>query len=80
MGAVVCYTLLFSSGTKIKGDCVSVAITECFPRNQTNPYGQKKLVIEDMLDALRNFKPMWRIGVLLLQPRCDHLRGLIGED
>ena len=74
-------TLVFSSSATVYGDPASVPITEDFPRSHTNPYGHSKLVIEDMLSALRAASPAWRIGVLrYFNPAGAHPSGLIGED
>jgi len=74
-------TLVFSSSATVYGDPASVPITEDFPRSHTNPYGHSKLVIEDMLAALRVASPAWRIGVLrYFNPAGAHPSGLIGED
>lgn len=81
MDAVGCHTIVFSSSATVYGDSVSVPITESFHRNHTNPYGHTKLVIEDMLSALRNSNPAWRVGVLrYFNPVGAHPSGLIGED
>jgi UDP-glucose 4-epimerase len=74
-------TLVFSSSATVYGDPASVPITEDFPRSHTNPYGHSKLVIEDMLAALRTASPAWRVGVLrYFNPVGAHPSGLIGED
>ena len=74
-------TLVFSSSATVYGDPASVPITEDFPRSHTNPYGHSKLVIEDMLAALRTASPVWRVGVLrYFNPVGAHPSGLIGED
>lgn len=81
MEATACRTLVFSSSATVYGDPATVPITEDFPRNHTNPYGHTKLVIEDMLSALRASNPAWRIGVLrYFNPVGAHASGLIGED
>ncbi|MGV3499354.1 MAG: UDP-glucose 4-epimerase GalE [Hydrogenophaga sp.] len=74
-------TLVFSSSATVYGDPARVPITEDFPRSHTNPYGHTKLVIEDMLSALRVAQPHWRIGTLrYFNPVGAHDSGLIGED
>ena len=76
-----CQTLVFSSSSTVYGDPASVPITEDFPRQHTNPYGYTKLVIEDMLAAMRVADPSWRLGVLrYFNPVGAHSSGLIGED
>jgi UDP-glucose 4-epimerase len=74
-------TLVFSSSATVYGDPASVPITEDFPRSHTNTYGHTKLVIEDMLEALRRSAPQWRMGVLrYFNPVGAHPSGRIGED
>jgi UDP-glucose 4-epimerase len=74
-------TLVFSSSATVYGDPARVPITEDFPRSHTNPYGHTKLVIEDMLSALRAAQAQWRIGTLrYFNPVGAHPSGLIGED
>jgi len=74
-------TLVFSSSATVYGDPATVPITESFPRSHANPYGHTKLVIEDMLQAVRLAQPAWRIGVLrYFNPAGAHASGLIGED
>lgn len=74
-------TLVFSSSATVYGDPVSVPITEDFALSHTNPYGHSKLVIEEMLAALRASNPAWRVGVLrYFNPVGAHPSGLIGED
>jgi UDP-glucose 4-epimerase len=74
-------TLVFSSSATVYGDPATVPITERSPRSHTNPYGHTKLVIEDMLEAVRRACPQWRIGVLrYFNPVGSHPSGLIGED
>jgi UDP-glucose 4-epimerase len=80
-GALGPPTLVFSSSATVYGDPATVPITEDFPRSHTNPYGHTKLVIEDMLEAVRAAQPAWRIGVLrYFNPVGAHPSGLIGED
>lgn len=74
-------TLVFSSSATVYGDPATVPITENFPRSHTNPYGQTKLVIEDMLQSVLRAQPAWRIGILrYFNPVGAHPSGLIGED
>lgn len=74
-------TLVFSSSATVYGDPASVPITEDFPRSHTSPYGHTKLVIEDMLAAVRRSAPDWRMGILrYFNPVGAHASGLIGED
>jgi len=74
-------TLVFSSSATVYGDPQRLPLTEDHPLSATNPYGQTKLVIEDMLRALYVSDPDWRIGILrYFNPVGAHHSGLIGED
>ncbi len=74
-------TLVFSSSATVYGDPQRLPLTEDHPLSATNPYGQTKLVIEDMLRALYGSDPDWRIGILrYFNPVGAHHSGLIGED
>jgi len=56
-------------------------LSEDHPLSTTNPYGQTKLVIEEMLRDLYRSDPAWRIGILrYFNPVGAHVSGLIGED
>jgi UDP-glucose 4-epimerase len=80
MAASDCRTLVFSSSATVYGEPSSVPIKEDFPRNHSNPYGHTKLVIEDMLGALRASDANWRFGILrYFNPVGAHSSGLIGE-
>jgi UDP-glucose 4-epimerase len=80
MAAAGCRTLVFSSSATVYGDAATVPIAEHSPRSHTNPYGHTKLVCEDMLAALHQADPSWRIGVLrYFNPVGAHPSGLIGE-
>jgi len=81
MQAVGCRTLVFSSSATVYGDPASVPIAEHFPRSHTSPYGHTKLIIEDMLEAVKASQPDWRVAVLrYFNPVGAHDSGLIGED
>ena len=81
MESAGCDTLVFSSRATVYGDPAHVPIAEDAPRSHTNPYGHTKLVIEDMLAAVRRAQPGWRVGVLrYFNPVGAHPSGLIGED
>lgn len=74
-------TLVFSSSATVYGDPQRLPLTEDHPLSATNPYGQTKLVIEDMLRALYVSNPEWRISILrYFNPVGAHESGLIGED
>ena len=74
-------TLVFSSSATVYGDPQRLPLTEDHPLSATNPYGQTKLVIEDMLRDLYRSDPGWHIGILrYFNPVGAHSSGLIGED
>ncbi len=73
--------LVFSSSATVYGNPQQLPLTEDHPLSATNPYGQTKLVIEDMLRALHQSDPSWRISILrYFNPVGAHHSGLIGED
>lgn len=73
-------TIVFSSSATVYGEPASVPITEDFPRYATNPYGETKLTIEDILADLYRSDPGWRIARLrYFNPVGAHESGLIGE-
>ena len=74
-------TLVFSSSATVYGDPASVPITEDFPLKATNPYGQSKLMVEDILRDLYKSDPSCKIALLrYFNPVGAHESGLIGED
>lgn len=74
-------TLVFSSSATVYGDPQHLPLTEDHPLSTTNPYGQTKLVIEEMLRGLHRSDPAWRISILrYFNPVGAHASGLIGED
>lgn len=81
MGECGVKSLVFSSSATVYGDPQRLPLTEDHPLSATNPYGQTKLVIEDMLRSLRRSDASWRIGILrYFNPVGAHGSGLIGED
>lgn len=76
-----CFRLVFSSSATVYGDPASTPITEDFPLSATNPYGQSKLMIENILRDLSVADPRWEISILrYFNPVSAHSSGLIGED
>lgn len=74
-------SLVFSSSATVYGDPASVPITEDFPLKTTNPYGQSKLMVEDILRDLHKSDDSWKIALLrYFNPVGAHESGLIGED
>jgi len=73
--------LVFSSSATVYGDPQYLPLTEDHPLSATNPYGQTKLVIENMLRELSHSDASWQIGILrYFNPVGAHTSGLIGED
>lgn len=73
--------MIFSSSATVYGDPASVPIGEDFPLRATNPYGQSKLMIEDILADWQNANPQFSVARLrYFNPVGAHHSGLIGED
>lgn len=75
-------TMVFSSSATVYGDPASLPIREDFPLSATNPYGQTKLMMEQVLADTAAAEPgQWRIARLrYFNPVGAHESGLIGED
>jgi UDP-glucose 4-epimerase len=72
---------VFSSSATVYGVPESVPIDESFPLSATNPYGQSKLIAEQVLRDLERSDPSWRIATLrYFNPVGAHESGAIGED
>ncbi len=75
------YKLVFSSSATVYGDPEVVPIKEDFALNATNPYGQSKLMVENILRDLSVSDSRWSITLLrYFNPVGAHPSGLIGED
>ncbi|TAH33716.1 UDP-glucose 4-epimerase GalE [Candidatus Saccharibacteria bacterium] len=73
--------LVFSSSATVYGDPAKLPITEDMPRSATNPYGQTKLMIEQMLEDISATGEGWNITSLrYFNPVGAHESGRIGED
>lgn len=73
--------LVFSSSATVYGDPETLPITESAPRSATNPYGQTKLMIEQILEDVSSTGEDWNITSLrYFNPIGAHESGLIGED
>lgn len=72
---------VFSSSATVYGVPKSVPIREDFPLSATNPYGQTKLMIEQILKDVHHAAPDMNIAILrYFNPIGAHESGLIGED
>ena len=81
MAAHNCKKIVFSSSATVYGDPASVPINEGFPLSTTNPYGQSKLMVENILRDLAIADSGWSIAILrYFNPVGAHKSGLIGED
>ncbi len=83
-----CKNMIFSSSATVYGDPAFVPITEECPKGKcTNPYGQTKSMLEEILtdfhtaDVKTNDPDPWNIVLLrYFNPVGAHRSGLIGED
>ena len=72
---------VFSSSATVYGDPQTLPIAESAALSATNPYGQTKLMGEQMLQDLGKADPLWRTAVLrYFNPVGADGSGLIGED
>ena len=72
---------VFSSSATVYGDPARLPITEDAPCSATNPYGQTKLMGEQILRDLGAADPAWQTACLrYFNPVGAHESGRIGED
>lgn len=76
------HSLVFSSSATVYGIPPALPVSEDMPTGQpTNPYGQSKLVVEQVLQDLRTSSEHWQIVILrYFNPVGAHESGRIGED
>ena len=74
--------IVFSSSATVYGDPAFIPITEECPKGKiTNPYGQTKGMLEQVLTDIFVSDPEWRVVLLrYFNPIGAHKSGLIGED
>ena len=73
-------TFVFSSSATVYGEPSKVPITENESIKATNPYGQTKVMMEQILLDLQVAQPDMKIGILrYFNPVGAHASGLIGE-
>lgn len=73
--------LVFSSSATVYGNPQILPIPETAPKSATNPYGQTKLMIEQILEDVTATKEGWNITSLrYFNPVGAHPSGKIGED
>lgn len=72
--------LVFSSSSTVYDPDGTPPFTEDAPLRAVNPYGQTKLVVEQLLASLCGVDPRWRVRILrYFNPVGAHPSGLIGE-
>jgi UDP-glucose 4-epimerase len=75
------HRFVFSSSATVYGDPQRLPIREDAPLSATNPYGQTKLMGEQILRDLGAAQPQWQTACLrYFNPVGAHASGLIGED
>lgn len=74
--------IIFSSSATVYGDPAMIPITEeCPKKTPTNPYGQTKTMLEQILMDIQKADPQWSVILLrYFNPIGAHKSGLIGED
>lgn len=73
--------LVFSSSATVYGENNPSPLDETMPTSATNPYGQTKLMIENILFDLAKSDEQWSIACLrYFNPIGAHESGLIGEN
>ncbi|MDA8095034.1 MAG: UDP-glucose 4-epimerase GalE [Betaproteobacteria bacterium] len=73
--------IIFSSSATVYGDPDAVPIPESAPLRPTNPYGQTKAMVEQVLGDLHHADPAWSVGILrYFNPVGAHESGTMGED
>ncbi|MGN0578723.1 MAG: UDP-glucose 4-epimerase GalE, partial [Ruminiclostridium sp.] len=76
-----CKKLIFSSSATVYGIPETVPVDETFPLSAINPYGNTKLIIEDMCRDICHADSDWSIALLrYFNPIGAHESGKIGED
>ena len=72
---------VFSSSATVYGDPQEMPITEETPLSPVNPYGQTKVMVENILRDLHRANARWAIAILrYFNPIGADPSGLIGED
>lgn len=82
MVAAGVYRLVFSSSATVYGPDAPVPYVEAMPRGRTsNPYGNSKAMVEQLLTDLCRADERWSVALLrYFNPIGAHPSGLIGED
>lgn len=74
--------IIFSSSATVYGDPAMIPITEECPKGHcTNPYGQTKSMLEQVMIDVQKADPEWNVVLLrYFNPIGAHKSGLIGEN
>ena len=74
--------IIFSSSATVYGDPAIIPITEECPKGQcTNPYGQTKSMLEQVMIDMQKADPEWNVVLLrYFNPIGAHQSGTIGEN
>ncbi len=77
-----CKNIIFSSSATVYGDPAIIPITEECPKGHcTNPYGQTKSMLEQVLMDVQVADPEWNVVLLrYFNPIGAHISGRIGEN
>ena len=77
-----CKNIIFSSSATVYGDPAIIPITEDCPKGHcTNPYGQTKSMLEEVLMDVQKADPEWNVVLLrYFNPIGAHQSGMIGEN
>lgn len=77
-----CKNLIFSSSATVYGNPAIIPITEDCPKGEcTNPYGQTKSMLEQIMIDMQKADSEWNIVLLrYFNPIGAHKSGLIGEN
>lgn len=77
-----CKNIIFSSSATVYGDPAMIPITEECPKGYcTNPYGQTKWMLEEVLKDVHHADSEWNVVLLrYFNPIGAHPSGRIGED
>lgn len=81
MEAIGVRKIVFSSSATVYGEPQYLPIDEKHPKQAINPYGQTKLICEQMMTDLAAADERWQVSLLrYFNPVGAHESGLIGED
>lgn len=77
-----CKNIIFSSSATVYGDPAVIPITEECPKGRcTNPYGQTKSMLEEIMMDMQKADKEWNVVLLrYFNPIGAHPSGLIGEN